>query len=244
MRKKNMGLRRIEEKITQEAAMKVKGSQLALLSLDEMSKRIRKLHKELQKLESQYKSDIKKNPALAQRVMKLREELGLPLAIGIYDVGSKSSIKSRLKGKDEYINYLGLRIIEIGRQIRNQTGGILSVSELILKLNDESKGIVVSISDVNNALKLLSSNGLVHQIRTLAGLKIIEFTDPELSQDHQRILEIAAQANGQLSMTELVQKTTWSIERVERSIEVLIDKKIAIKSNTLDGVLISFPGVG
>ncbi|MHA2288450.1 MAG: hypothetical protein ACXABG_06655 [Promethearchaeota archaeon] len=239
-----MGLRRIEEKITQEAAMKVKGSQLALLSLDEMSKRIRKLHKELQKLESQYKSDIKKNPALAQRVMKLREELGLPLAIGIYDVGSKSSIKSRLKGKDEYINYLGLRIIEIGRQIRNQTGGILSVSELILKLNDESKGIVVSISDVNNALKLLSSNGLVHQIRTLAGLKIIEFTDPELSQDHQRILEIAAQANGQLSMTELVQKTTWSIERVERSIEVLIDKKIAIKSNTLDGVLISFPGVG
>ncbi|MHA1995581.1 MAG: hypothetical protein ACW97Z_13635 [Candidatus Hodarchaeales archaeon] len=239
-----MGLRRIEEKITQEAAMKVKGSQLALLSLDEMSKRIRKLHKELQKLESQYKSDIKKNPDLAQKVMKLREELGLPLAIGIYDVGSKSSIKSRLQGKDEYINYLGLRIIEIGKQTRNNTGGILSVSELILKLNDESKGIVVSISDVNNALKLLSSNGLIHQIRKLAGIKIIEFTDPELSQDHQRLLEIAAQSNGQLSMTELVQKTTWTIERVERSVEVLIDKNVAVKSNTLDGVLISFPGVG
>ncbi|PWI48659.1 hypothetical protein CEE45_05460 [Candidatus Heimdallarchaeota archaeon B3_Heim] len=239
-----MGLRRIEEKITQEAAMKVKGSQLALLSLNEMSKKIRNLHKELQKLESQYKSDIKKNPDLAQKVMKLREELGLPLAIGIYDVGKKPSFKSRLQGNDEYINYLGLRIIEIGKQIRNHTGGILSVSELILKLNDESKGIVVSISDVNNALELLTSNGLIHQIRTLVGMKIIEFIDPELTQDHQRILELAAQANGQLSMTELVQKSTWTIERVERSIEVLINKKVAIKSNTLDGILISFPGVG
>ena len=45
-------------------------------------------------------------------------------------------------------------------------------------------------------------------------------------------------------MTELVQKSTWTIERVERSIEVMVDKKVAIKSNTLDGVLISFPGVG
>ncbi|MHA1978604.1 MAG: hypothetical protein ACW98F_01275 [Candidatus Hodarchaeales archaeon] len=239
-----MGLRRIEEKITQEAAMKVKGSQLALLSLNEMSKKIKNLHKELQKLESQYKSDIKKNPELAQKVMKLREELGLPRALGIYDVGDKPSLKSRLQGKDEYINYLGLRIIEVGKEVRNRTGGILSISELILKLNDESKGIVVSISDVNDTLKLLNSNGLIHQIRKLAGMKIIEFTDPELTQDHQRILELAAQANGQLSMTELVQKSTWTMERVERTINVLIDKNVAIKTNTLDGVLISFPGVG
>lgn len=239
-----MGLRRIEEKITQEAALKVKGSQLALKSLDEMSKRIRNLHKELQKLEAQYKTDIKKNPDLAQKVMKLREELGLPLAIGIYDISKKSSFKDRLKGKDEYTNYLGLRIIEIGKQVRNQSGGILSVSELILKLNDESKGIVVSIEDINKALKLLTTNGLLHQIRTLAGMKIIEFSDPELTKDHQKILEIAALANGQITTAELIQKTAWTIERVERSLEGLISKKIAIKSNTLDGVLISFPGVG
>ena len=43
-----MGLRRIEEKITQEAALKVKGSQLALKNLEEMSNQVQKLHKELQ----------------------------------------------------------------------------------------------------------------------------------------------------------------------------------------------------
>lgn len=239
-----MGLRRIEEKITQEAALKVKGSQLALKNLEEMSNQVQKLHKELQRLESRYKSDIKKNPDLAQKVMKLREELGLPLAIGIFDVGDKPSLKDRLKGKDEYTNYLALRILEVGKLSRSRSGGILSVSDLILKLNDENKGIVVSISDVNDALKLLVSNGLIHQVRKLVGMKIIEFLDPQLSQDNQTILEIAAQTNGQITLTELVQKTSWSIERIERGLNSLISKKIVVKSNTLDGVVLSFPGVG
>jgi regulator of replication initiation timing len=239
-----MGLRRIEEKITQEAALKVKGSQLALRSLEDMSKKIRELHKELQQLEAKYTSDIKKNPNLAQEVMKLRSELGLPLAIGIYEVGSKPSLKSRLQGKDEYENYLALRILEIGKKTKNRTGGILSVSELILQINDESKGIVVSINDVTNSLKLLSSNGLVHQIRVLAGMKIVEFMDPQLTDDHQIILEIAAEDHGQISLTTLVQKTAWTMERVERALSVLTSKKIAIRSNTLDGVVLSFPGIG
>jgi regulator of replication initiation timing len=238
-----MGLRRIEEKITQEAALKVKGSQLALKNLQEMSNQVQKLHKELQRLESRYKSDIKKNPDLAQKVMKLREELGLPLAIGIFDVGNKPSIKDRLQGKDEYTNYLALRILEVGKRSRSRSGGILSVSDLILKLNDENKGIVVSITDVNDALKLLVSNGLIHQVRKLVGMKIIEFIDPQLSQDNQTILEIAAQTNGQTTLTELVQKTSWSIERIERGLDSLISKKIAVKSNTLDGVVLSFPGI-
>ena len=238
-----MGLRRIEEKITQEAALKVKGSQLALKNLEEMSNQVQKLHKELQRLETRYKSDIKKNPDLAQKVMKLREELGLPLAIGIYDVGDKPSIKDRLQGKDEYTNYLALRILEVGKLSRSRSGGILSVSDLILKLNDENKGIVVSISDVNDALKLLVSNGLIHQVRKLVGMKIIEILDPQLSQDNQTILEIAAQTNGQITLTELVQKTSWSLERIERGLNSLISKKIVVKSNTLDGVVLSFPGI-
>ena len=62
-----MGIRRIEEKLTQEAEMKRKGAALALASLDKMSQEIRKLHSELQSLEKKYQSDIKKNPQLAQR---------------------------------------------------------------------------------------------------------------------------------------------------------------------------------
>ncbi|MHA2175465.1 MAG: hypothetical protein ACXABI_11605 [Candidatus Hodarchaeales archaeon] len=238
-----MGLRRIEEKITQEAALKVKGSQLALQHLEDMSKKVRNLHKELQEMEKKYKSDIKKNSNLAETLMKLRQELGLPLALGIYDVGEKPSIKDRLRGKDDYVNYLALRVLELGKQNRSRTGGILSVSELILQLNDEKKGITISIKDINDAIQLLKENSLIHKVRTLAGIRIVEFNDPNLSNDHQILLELAAKTNGQISLTEIVQKTSWTLERVERTVEALINQKIAVRSKTLDGVIISFPGI-
>jgi Fe2+ or Zn2+ uptake regulation protein len=238
-----MGLRRIEEKITQEAELKRKGAELALKSLETMSRKVRELHDELQKLEKQYHADLKKNPELAQRVMNLREELGLPRAIGIYDVGEKPSFVQRLKGKDEYHNFLALRVLEIGKQMRRRTGGLLSVSELVLKLNDESKGITVSITDITEALELLKINGLIHRIRQLGGMKVVEFSDPNLNEDHHFILELATRSHGQIGLTELIQESSWTIERVNQALTTLIQKKIAIKTETLDGVVISFPGI-
>lgn len=238
-----MGLRRIEEKITQEAEMKRKGSELAIKSLEIMSRKVRELHDELQKLEKQYQADLKKNPELARHLMNLREELGLPRAIGIYDVGGKPSFIQRLQGKDEYHNFLALRVLEIGKQMRRRTGGLLSVSELVLKLNDESQGITVSIADITEALELLKTNGLIHGIRQLGGMNVVEFIDPNLTEDHQFILELATRSQGQIGLTELIQESSWTIERVNQALAVLIQKKIAIKSETLDGVVISFPGI-
>ncbi|MFX0049777.1 MAG: hypothetical protein ACFE8U_00665 [Candidatus Hermodarchaeota archaeon] len=238
-----MGLRRIEEKITQEAEMKRKGAEMALKSLETMSRKVRELHNELEKLEKQYHADLKKNPELAQRVMNLREELGLPRAIGIFDIDKKSSFFQRLKGKDEYQNYLALRVLEIGKQMRHRTGGLLSVSELVLKLNDESQGITVSITDITEVLELLKINGLIHSIRQLGGMKVIEFIDPNLTEDHQVILELATRSQGQIGLTELIQESSWTIERVNQALTTLIQKKIAIKTETLDGVVISFPGI-
>lgn len=238
-----MGLRRIEEKLLREAEMKKKGAEMALKSLETISQQVRTLHQDLQTLEKKYEADFGKNPALAQQLMDLREELGLPRAIGIYEVGKKPSFIQRLKGKDEYLNFLALRILEIGKNERYRTGGLLSTAEIVFKLNDESKGIVTAISDVSAALKLLQSNGMVHKIRELAGMQIVEFIDPDLSQDHHEVLELAARYNGQISFHDLVNETHWSIERVNQALSSLVQKKIALRSETLDGVILTFPGV-
>jgi len=238
-----MGLRRIEEKLTKEAEMKRKGAELALKSLKEMSSKVKELHNDLQKLEKRYQTDLKKNPELARRLMALREELGLPRAIGIYEVGRHPGLKQRLKGKDDYHNFLALRILEIGKQIRNQTGGLLSVSELALRLSDESQGITVPIGDITKALDLLAKNGMIHEIRQLAGMNVIVFIDPKLSQDHQVILELAARFQGEIGLTDLVRETSWTLERVNQTLTQLIQQKIAIKTETLDGIVLSFPGI-
>ncbi len=238
-----MGLRRIEEKLTKEAEMKRKGAEIALKSLDTMAAKVKELHSDLQTLEKRYESDLKKNPALVQRLMAIREELGLPRAIGIFEVGKQPGFMQRLKGKDEYHNFLALRILEIGKQVRNQTGGLLTVSELTLKLSDESQGITTSIADVTSALNLLKKNGMIHEIRQLAGMKVVVFIDPNLTEDHQVILELAARFQGEIGLTELIQETSWTLERVNQALTRLIQQKIAIKTETLDGVTLSFPGV-
>ena len=238
-----MGLRRIEEKLTREAEMKRKGAEMALKSLELMSKKVQELHTELQTLEKRYQTDIKKNPELSKRLMNLREEVGLPRALGIYEVGKKSGFIQRLKGTDEYHNFLAIRILEIGKQVRNQTGGLLSVSELVLRLTDESRGITTSVADITTALNLLEKNGMIHEIRQLAGMKVVVFVDPNLTKDHQIILELAARFQGEIGLTELVQETSWTLERVNQALNRLIQQKIAIKTETLDGVVISFPGV-
>ncbi|MFX1515565.1 MAG: hypothetical protein ACFFC6_04590 [Promethearchaeota archaeon] len=238
-----MGLRRIEEKLSKEAEMKRKGAELALKSLTEMSSKVKELHNDLQKLEKRYQTDLKKNPELARRLMALREELGLPRAIGIYVVGRQPGLKQRLKGKDEYHNFLALRILEIGKQLRNQTGGLLSVSELALKLSDETQGITTPIGDITKALELLTENGMIHEIRKLAGMNVIVFIDPKLSQDHQVILELAVRFRGEIGLTDLVRETTWTLERVNQALTQLIQQKIAIKTETLDGIVLSFPGI-
>ena len=238
-----MGLRRIEEKLTKEAELKRKGAEMALKSLDTMAAKVKELHSDLQMLEKRYESDLKKNPALAQRLMAIREELGLPRAIGIFEVGKQPGFMQRLKGKDEYHNFLALRILEIGKQVRNQTGGLLTVSELTLKLSDESQGITTSIADVTSALNLLKKNGMIHEIRQLAGMKVVVFIDPNLTEDHQVILELAARFQGEIGLTELIQETSWTLERVNQALTRLIQQKIAIKTETLDGVTLSFPGV-
>lgn len=238
-----MGLRRIEEKLVKEAEMKRKGAELALKSLAVMSSKVQELHSDLQKLEKQYQTDLKKNPELARRLMALREELGLPRAIGIYEVGKQPSLRQRLKGKDEYHNFLALRILEIGKQLRNQTGGLLSVSELALRLSDETQGITAPIGDITTALNLLVKNGMIHEIRQLAGMKVIVFVDPKLTQDHQVILELAARFRGEIGLTELVRETSWTLERVNQALTQLTQQNIAIKTETLDGIVLSFPGI-
>jgi hypothetical protein len=175
--------------------------------------------------------------------MRLREELGLPLAIGIYDVGEKPGFFKRLKGQDEYHNYLALRILEIGKELRSRTGGLLSVSELAIKLSDESKGITTSINDITASLELLISNKMIHGIRQIAGMKVVEFIDPNINEDQNVILELAARYQGQIGLTAIVKETSWTIERVNQVLSQLIQQKIAIKSETLDGVVISFPAI-
>lgn len=239
-----MGLRNIENKLSQEAEMRKKGAETAIQMLDDLSKKLKSVHKELEKLEKEYKNDLKKNPQLSAKIMSLREELGLPKAIGIYDLKHKGSILSKFKNNKEFINYLAMRILEIGKVRTKDTGGIMSSSDIILRLNEQYEGVSFEISDIMDALKLLQSNKLINNIRSIAGLQIVEFIDQNMTKDQELLLEIAIHKNGLITINEAIRETSWTLDRLNRILEGLIQNKIAKKKETLDGIVYIFPSIG
>ena len=74
-----------------------------------------------------------------------------------------------------------------------------------------------------DAIRLLVKNNIVSGVRNLSsGLKIIEFFDSTLSEDHNSLLEVASNHRGELAVEEIVKELGWTIERTSRGLDQLV----------------------
>ena len=239
-----MGLRNIEDKILREAQMKEHGTKVALKELETILQDVHRLSKVLKQLEQKHGEELKKNPKAAQKWREVREELGLPEYVGVFKKKSRPGIFERLGGDQSFREQLAVQILDVGRKSKEETGGIMSIAEVVLRLNNQYEGFVVSISDCADAIRLLVKNNIVSGVRNLSsGLKIIEFFDSTLSEDHNSLLEVASNHRGELAVEEIVKELGWTIERTSRGLDQLVQRKIAHKKETLDGVIFFFPGL-
>ncbi len=242
-----MGLRRIEEKITKEAALREKGAQIAMEELEEWIDNLKKMQKDLQKFEKKHAKELETNPAALERLMDVRKEVGLPEELGVFEVRSSPSFSEKLTGKGPFFEQLAMSVLEIGKARTSETGGILSLPELVIEVNKNQKsGYMVSPTDVVRTVKNLKENKLIANIRQLdSGIRIVEFIDPGLSGDTEKILQIAGSSpSGELSIDWLVVQTEWPLERVRRTIDILKEKKIIQEKKSLDGIRYYFKGLG
>ncbi|MFW9914591.1 MAG: hypothetical protein ACFFGZ_03180 [Candidatus Thorarchaeota archaeon] len=242
-----MGLRRIEEKIAKEAALREKGAQVAMEELEQWIDYLKKMQKDLQKFEKDNAKVLETNPAAAERLMAFRRELGLPEKLGVFEAKTSPSFSEKLTGKGEFYEQLGLQVLELGKKKLAETGGIVSLSEIVLEVNRNQKtGYVVSPTDIVRTVNTLKENKLISGVRQLdSGMRIVEFIDPQLSGDTEKILQVASSnPTGELSLDALVVQTQWPLERVKRTMDLLKDKKIVQEKKTLDGIRYFFAGLG
>ncbi len=239
-----MGLRKIEEDIRKQAAMRIRGSQLAVEELKEMIKQVRELQKRLEQLERKHGDEIKKSPEMAKLVMELREELGLPRHLGIGTVQKKPGFLESLTGRGSYYEYLALQILELGRSQMKETGGIISVAAIISHLVRQTDGVVYSLADVIRAIEILQEQKLIAGVRELPnGMRVVEFADLGLTNDHELVLDLAARNGGELTREKVMTSFNWSIERATRILDDFVERNAAYKKNTLEGVKYYFPGL-
>ncbi len=227
-----MGLRRIEEQIQKEAAMRVKGAQMAISELEDMITHIKDLHKQLEKLEKKHGRDIKENPDVGKRLMDVRRELGLPPQLGVFDRGKMTQ------------EQIAMQVLDLGRSLMSENGGVMSFAELLTRLNRKYEGLIFAPSDIIKAVDVLKKQKLIVGVRELkSGMRIVEFVDIELSDDTVELMQLAQRNRGELTLDQALIELQWPPNRAKRVFEHLTKKKIAQEQKDLDGVRYYFYGL-
>jgi hypothetical protein len=236
-----MGLHDIEKKLEISREMKKKGTELLMEDLGKMITSLKELRGELKKFEKKYAKELKTIPSYREKVVRMREELGLPLEIGVYEEKGKP----RLFGKDKYYDKLGLEALDILQKHKEASGGIMSLAEIVLLVNKETPGVTISPNDINSAMKRLDKADLVNVFELKSSdVKLVEFVPVGLSSDQNEVLELAS-TKGWTTLEEIMMEKGWPKERSERVLKAFKDGGMArLDSSYARGTRYYFPGLG
>ncbi len=239
-----MGLREIEKKIRIKSAYKTKEAKLMINDLERMLENIRELHSQLKKFEKKWKKDIEKNKDSYKKLVELRQELGLPNELGIYEWKESATFWDKVGGGD-FFERLGVEILEKAKEIQEYTGGLMTLGEVVLLVNKGRPGKIIPSKDVVEAIEKLSNAKLIPKPKELkSGVVLVEFIPANLSDDQEEILALSTR-KGWISMEELLLKTRWTQERCERALESMRDAGIArVDASYAEGKKYYFPGLG
>ncbi|HUT81126.1 MAG TPA: EAP30/Vps36 family vacuolar-sorting protein [Candidatus Bathyarchaeia archaeon] len=239
-----MGLRDIEKKIRIKSAYQAKEAEIMITDLEQMLEHIRELRSQLKNFEKKWKKDIEKNEDSYKKLVELRQELGLPNEIGIYEWQESATFWDRIGGGDFY-DRLGVEILEQSKSVQEQTGGLMTLGEVVLLVNKDRPGKIITAKDVTTAIEKLTEAKLIPKQKELkSGVVLVEFIPANLTVDQEEVLSIATR-KGWISMEELMLKTRWSQERCERVLEAMRASGIArVDASYAEGKKYYFPGLG
>ena len=239
-----MGLRDIEKTIRIKSAYKTKEAELMITDLERMLENIRELHSQLKKFEKKWKKDIEKNKDSYKKLVELRQELGLPNELGIYEWKESATFWDKVGGGD-FFERLGVEILERAKEIQEYTGGLMTLGEVVLLVNKGRPGKIIPSKDVVEAIEKLSNAKLIPKPKELkSGVVLVEFIPANLSDDQEEVLALSTR-KGWISMEELLLKTRWTQERCERVLESMRDAGIArVDASYAEGKKYYFPGLG
>ena len=134
-----MGLREIEKKIAMKSASKVKEAEILIDELERMLLNVRELRGQLKTIEKKWKKDLKKDKNSYQKLVELRQELGLPDEVGVYEWKESATFWDKIGGGDFY-EKLGVEVLEKAKEVQSYTGGIMTLAEVIILANKDRPG--------------------------------------------------------------------------------------------------------
>jgi len=239
------GLWEIEKRMEMDAAYKRKRVELMIKELEHLLQAVAELRSRAEAFEKTYGEILEDMPEFRQKAALIARELGMTVAGAPLpaDVKEKPGLLERLTGRGRYYEQLGLQILELARRRMDETGGIMTLAELVLLVNKVRRRSVRQI-DVVRAIQHLADAKLIPGIRKLkSGIKIVEFVPRELTEDQVTVLSLASRT-GYTTLEDVMTQTRWNRERALAALKSL-EKAGAAKldKSYSHGIRYYFPGL-
>ncbi|MFX0107613.1 MAG: hypothetical protein ACFE7R_04960 [Candidatus Hodarchaeota archaeon] len=164
-------------------------------------------------------------PAYRNALVELLSELGYEPEAWIAQAKKRSGMVKGLLRRDDREEGIRRDILRIAGESR-EAGGIMLFSEVLIRLDD--LGWETSSSEVEGIIQTMSKEGIIEGLTTLeSGSFLVNFIPVSLTDDPQKILGLASERNGRITLEDAVVELGWKEERVKNALELLILKGVA-----------------
>lgn len=239
------GLHEIEKRLEMDAAYRRKRAKLMLKELENMLQTIAELSSQAENFEKSYGEILEDMPELGEKVAAIARELGitLPSVSKPAEVEEKPGLLERLTGRGRFYEQLGLQILDIAKRRRSETGGIMTLAEVVILVNKRRRHNVSQV-DVARAIHHLTSAKLIPGLHKLkSGIKIVEFIPREFTEDQVIVLSLASRT-GYTTLEDVMTQTRWNRERALAALQSLKDSGAAkLDESYAHGTRYFFPGL-
>ncbi|XP_076047131.1 vacuolar-sorting protein SNF8 [Oratosquilla oratoria] len=219
--RRRAGVGAIQRQKIQQERFKDKGNEIQENQIEQMSKQLDKFRENLEEFAAKYKHEIRKNAQFRKQFQEMCASIGVdPLASG-------KGFWCEMLGVGDFYYELGVQIVEECVATSHRNGGVISVSEMLRRLNKRRRqDQLISADDIVRAVKKLGVLGSGLQVVATGQSSFIHSVPGELSMDHTTLLQ-HAEASGHMTLTGAADQLSWEQERVDRALNYLLRVGVA-----------------
>lgn len=231
MRRRGVGAARSVGSNKKASVVQTKADELKAQNFQTALDTVEKLEGQLTTFAKQHTQDIQRDPAIRQRVLELCALLGIdPLVV------ATQSKNNKLWGKmADFYHELAVQVAEVCVSTRAQNGGILGLDQVRSRLERRQTRLgttqkadrKISLNDIKVAIKKLEKLGGGFRTIQVGSSTMVMSVPMELDQDHMTMLAVAENSSGGVQVDDAMKLTGWDRDRVQRSLDLLLQHGMA-----------------
>lgn len=237
-----MGIRKIEDEIDLKEAMKKKAAELKMKDMEAKASVEKFTKDQLRELAKKHGVLLALTPELREEVKELQKKYNIPSSKIITEQITEHDVLRKFSKIDH--EKLGMLAYQRVLMRKEETGGIIPLSEVFESINTGILKGNVDVKDVEKALKLLKKSSVIEDISQLeTGAIIIRFFPIQYTGDESKVVELAKE-KGILTLEDVCVKLDWSQDRALHALESLVKSGVAkFRENILSGKQWFFPSI-